>query len=158
MLSSSNLQLSLFLMSTKSYLKFRTIRKKVGGFWKASIRDTPTKVGGFGKAPIRDTLPWVLESPYQRYPQKWVGFGKPLYMYNHNRPRPPRSLSSSPVGWSYPRCPSCQLSCRRCRSSCDASSWCSPAPCSSGPGRCRENVVSVRAVILVLESILIIGS
>ena len=78
MLSSSNLQLSLFLMSTKSYLKFRTIRKKVGGFWKASIRDTPTKVGGFGKAPIRDTLPWVLESPYQRYPQKWVGFGKPL--------------------------------------------------------------------------------
>ena len=41
MLSSSNFQLSLFLMTTKSYLKFRT------------IRDTP---------------------------QKWVGFGKPLYI------------------------------------------------------------------------------
>ena len=41
-LSSSNFQLSLFLMSTKSYLKFRTIRST---------------------------------------PQKWVGFGKPLYTY-----------------------------------------------------------------------------
>ena len=40
MLSSSNFQLSLFLMSTKSYIKFR------------SIRGTP---------------------------QKWVGFGKPLF-------------------------------------------------------------------------------
>ena len=40
MLSSSNFQLSLFLMSTKSYLKFRTIRGT---------------------------------------PQKWVGFGKPLF-------------------------------------------------------------------------------
>ena len=40
MLSISNVQLSLFLMSTKSYLKFRTIRGT---------------------------------------PQKWVGFGKPLF-------------------------------------------------------------------------------
>ena len=42
MLSSSNFQLSLFLMSTKSYLKFRTIRVT---------------------------------------PQKWVGFGKPLFKF-----------------------------------------------------------------------------
>ena len=46
MLSSSNLQLSLFLMSAKSYLKFRIIRDtrqkvpKVGGFLEISCQDT----------------------------------------------------------------------------------------------------------------------
>ena len=51
MLSSSNFQLSLFLMSTKSCLKFRTIRGT---------------------------------------PQKWVGFGKPLYQNIGNKTAPLR--------------------------------------------------------------------
>ena len=57
MLPSSNLQLSLFLTSTKSYLKFRTIRGT---------------------------------------PQKWVGFGKPLYLE--------RAWVSPTLVWSTEKC------------------------------------------------------
>ena len=44
MLPISNFQLSLFLMSTKSYLKFRT------------IRGTPQKSVGFGKPLLRPSI------------------------------------------------------------------------------------------------------
>ena len=47
MLSSSNFQLSLFLMSTKLYLKFRT------------IRGTPPKWVGFGK-PLLGSYVFVI--------------------------------------------------------------------------------------------------